>query len=383
MKYDAYNTMKSGTSGRVIAPLISRTNEAANPPSLPTTAPSPKGWRKKLLFTAIGAAILFVAGSRLLEWWQTGRFMEKTDDAFIGGETTMIASRVPGLIVRLAVGDNQRVHAGDLLVQLDDRDYRARLLKAEAAVAAQDAALVNLDATTEFQSAMIDQARAQTDATAAEKSRAIADAARSRHLVKTRVVSEQDFQQFDAVAVKAAASDQAAAAGLVAAQRQLAVIVTQKQQVAAALAQARAELELARLNLEFTEIRSPIDGVVGNRHARVGAYAAIGSQLLSVVPTSGLWVEANFKESQLARMRPGQRVLVNTDMLAGIELEGRVESLAPATGAEFSLLPPENATGNFTKIVQRVPVRIRLEGDPMQLAKLRPGLSVVARVDQR
>jgi membrane fusion protein, multidrug efflux system len=161
------------------------------------------------------------------------------------------------------------------------------------------------------------------------------------------------------------------------------VIASHKRQVQAILAQANATLELARLNLAYTEIRSPLDGVVGNRHARVGDYATAGAQLMSVVPDSNLYVDANFKESQIARMRPGQRAVIEADILRGAKFKGIVESLAPATGAQFSLLPAENATGNFTKIVQRVPVRIRLEGEASQLGKLRPGLSVVARVDQR
>jgi membrane fusion protein (multidrug efflux system) len=161
------------------------------------------------------------------------------------------------------------------------------------------------------------------------------------------------------------------------------VIDTQKQQARAALIQARAERDLAQLNVGYTELKAPVDGVIGNRRARIGAYAQAGSQLLSVVPASGLWVDANFKEDQLARMVPGQRVVIRADVLSGQEFHGHLDSLAPASGSQFSVLPPENATGNFTKIVQRVPVRIHLDPADSVLGHLRPGLSVTAEVDTR
>src|SRR6266404_9233353 len=167
------------------------------------------------------------------------------------------------------------------------------------------------------------------------------------------------------------------------ARRQLDVIDTQKQQVQAALTQAVAERDLARLNLGYTELRAPIDGTVGNRSARAGAYAMVGAQLMSLVPASGLWVDANFKENQLAHLRPGMKATITADVLPGEVFRGHVASLAPSTGAQFSVLPPENATGNFTKIVQRVPVRILLDGDAGELGRLRPGLSVTADIDER
>ena len=172
-------------------------------------------------------------------------------------------------------------------------------------------------------------------------------------------------------------------AALEAARRQLDVIATEKDEVQAALAEAVADRDQAQLNVQYAEIRAPIDGWVGNRSAREGAYANVGDQLLALVPARGLWVDANFKENQLAKIRPGMRATVEADVLPGQVFEGRVASLAPATGAEFSVLPPENATGNFTKIVQRVPVRILLEGDAAKLGELRPGLSVTASVDER
>jgi len=317
------------------------------------------------------------------DWWTVGRFIESTDDAYVGGEITVIAPKVAGFITEAAVADNQAVHAGDLLVKLDDRDYRAALAKVEAAVAVQQATLANLDATRRLQEAMIAQAEADVAAADAEVDRAQFDVVRYRQLASNEFASGQRFQQADADHKKGIAAADKARAAVEAAERQLDVIDTRKQQAAAALAQACADRDLARLDLGYTELRAPIDGTVGNRSARTGAFATVGTQLMSVVPAAGLWVDANFKESQLARMRPGMPAAVEADVLPGRIFSGHVDSLAPATGAQFSLLPPENATGNFTKIVQRVPVRILLDGGAAVLGSLRPGLSVTVDVDQR
>jgi membrane fusion protein (multidrug efflux system) len=336
------------------------------------------------LATAV-AIVAALAGGAVYggHWWTVGRFMASTDDAYVGGEVTVIAPKVAGFISELAVGDNQAVRAGDLLLRLDERDFRAALARADAAVSAQEATLANLDATRQLQEAMVDEAAAEIPATEAEAARTKFDYDRYRDLSSAQFASQQRFQQADADYKKALAAGRKARAAWSAAQRQIEVIETRKAQARAALDQASAERETARLNLSYTEIRAPIDGVVGNRSARAGAYATVGGALLSLAPASGLWVDANFKESQLAGMKPGQEATVVADVAPGETLHGRVASLAPATGAQFSVLPPENATGNFTKIVQRVPVRILLDGGDAVLGKLRPGLSVTAEVDQR
>jgi membrane fusion protein (multidrug efflux system) len=346
-----------------------------------TTARPPL--RKRLLLPGLGLIVLVAAGLYAVHWWGNGRFLEETDDAYIGGDVTVIGPKVAGYIEEVLVSDNQSVKAGDVLIRLDARDYRANLAKAEGAVAAEQALLANLDATEQLQQAVIGQARAGIDAAGAETSRSRDDNARYKRLVTTNAVSVESAQRADATFKTAQALSARAQAELLAAQRQLGVIDTQKQQARAALMQARAERDLAQLNLGYTELRAPIDGVIGNRRARVGAYAQAGSQQLSVVPASGLWVDANFKEDQLARMKPGQRVSIRADVLSGQEFHGRLDSLAPATGSQFSVLPPENATGNFTKIVQRVPVRILLDPADGVLGHLRPGLSVTAEVDTR
>ena len=344
-----------------------------------------------LIRTASMRQLLFAAGASLMGtaicfawyWAAIGRYIASTDDAYVGGEVTTLSFKVAGLIETVAITDNQSVKAGDLLLKLDDRDYRAQLARTEANIAARRAGLVNVDATRRMRVSMLDQARADLAAAMAERVRAKYDIDRYRTLNNDRFAPRQRFEQADADHEKARAGERKAEAALEAAERQLEIVDAQREQAAADLDQANADRDLARLNLDYTEIRSPIDGVVGNRSARVGAYATVGAQLLVIVPAHGLWVDANFKESQLARMRKGQPAEIIADAVPGLTFHGHVASLAPATGAQFSVIPPENATGNFTKIVQRVPVRIVLDDDGAELGELRPGLSVVVRVDER
>jgi len=344
-------------------------------------APPKPARGKRLILLLLAAAIAVGAVLFGIHWWTVGRFLESTDDAYVGGDVTVIGPKVPGYITELKVVDNQFVQAGDLLVKIDDRDYVAALNKAEGAVAAQQALLANLDATEQLQHAIVSQAKAGIDAANAETVRSRDDQVRYQVLSGRSAVSVESFQRADATYKTAQANSAKAQASMLASQRQLDVIATQKQQARAALEQARAERDMARLNVGYTELRAPVDGVIGNRRARVGAYAAAGTQLLSVVPATGLWVDANFKEDQLTHMRPGQAVTIEADVLPGQVFHGHLDSLAPATGSQFSVLPPENATGNFTKIVQRVPVRVYLDGEDGKLGKLRPGLSVIAEVD--
>lgn len=356
-------------------PAASETSSATPP----ARAPQRRLWalRGAVLVAAL-AAVGYGA-----HWWTTARFIESTDDAYVGADVTVLGPKVSGYVAQVLVTDNQSVHAGDLLVKLDDRDYRAALAKADGAVQAQQALIANLDATASLQQAVIAQARAGLAAVSADAHRAQEDQARYQDLVTRAAVSVQSAQKAESDFRQSAANRDRAQASVVAAQRQLDVIATQKQQAEAALAQARAERDLAQLNVQYTEVRAPVDGTVGNRRARVGAYANAGAALLSVVPAGGLWVDANFKEGQLARLRPGMPVSIEADVVPGRVFHGHVTSLAPATGAQFSVLPPENATGNFTKIVQRVPVRIALDAADARLGTLRPGLSVTAEVDAR
>jgi membrane fusion protein (multidrug efflux system) len=316
-------------------------------------------------------------------YWTVGRFIESTDDAYVGGDVTDLAPRVDGLIAQVAVTDNQYVHAGQLLVKIDDRDYRVALAKAQAEVAGDQAGLKNLAANRVLQLALIDEAKAGVSSAEAASGLAGINRSRYRQLAAEQAGSLQDSQTADASSAETASDVLKAKAALTAATSQLAVIDTQSQQTEAALEGAEADVRNAELNIGYTEIRAPEDGVVGNRSAHQGGYANIGAQLISIVPARGLWVDANFKEDQLADMAPGEPVTIVADVLPSAKITGRVASLAPASGAVFSILPAENATGNFTKIVQRVPVRILLDGNAAQLGLLRPGLSVTAYVNTK
>jgi membrane fusion protein (multidrug efflux system) len=339
--------------------------------------------RKQLLLAALGLLIAAGAASYGRYWWTTGRFIESTDDAYVGGNVTPLAPHVPGFVSQILITDNQYVKAGELLVTLDDRDYQAQLARAQAVVRRQQATVANLHAQYELQQSMIGQSEANLLAAKAAASFADQEAARYRTLAATTYGSLQNDQKASAADRQAQAAVAAAEATLAAAKQKLAVIDTQIAETQAELAQAEADLTTSRLNLGYTEIRAPIDGYVGARGAQVGAYVTTGTNLLSIVPAHGLWVDANFKEDQLARMQGDQPAMIVADVLPGRVFHGRVVSLAPATGGVFAVIPPENATGNFTKIVQRVPVRIQIADGDGTLGLLRPGLSVTATVDIR
>ena len=351
-----------------------------------TSAPAKRRLRfgpKQLALAGLVLAIILGGIGYGRYWWTTGRFIESTDDAYVGGNVTPLSPHVAGFVSQILVGDNQFVKAGQLVITLDDRDYKAALAHAEAVVQNQTAALANLHAKYTLQQSMIEQAQAQLAANQAEAGWTRADAARYHSLALTTFGTLQNDQKAYAADRKATAAVRAGEANLDAAKQQLTVIDTEIAETQASLAQAQADLSTAQLNLGYTQIRSPIDGYVGNRAAQVGAYTPVGTALLAITPAHGLWVDANFKEDQLARMRPGQSASFIADVLPGRTLTGRVLSLAPATGAIFSVIPPENATGNFTKIVQRVPVRVEVDDGDGTLGLLRPGLSTTVSVDTR
>ena len=296
-------------------------------------------------------------------WWTVDRFFQSTDDAYVGGDVTPIAPHISGFIAEIPVADNQLVHAGQLLVRLDDRDVRAAADHAEAVLGQRTATLASLRAKYDLQQSAIRQASADLDAKIAQADFAKVDADALPHAraYKLRFAAGRRANVRPRPAGRAAVAS--AQAALAAANQQLSVLNADIAEANAAVAQAQADLETARLNLSYAEIRSPIDGYIGNRAAQVGAYVSQGTYLLTIVPAHGLWVDANFKEDQLARMKPGQPATIVADTLPDHVFHGHLLSLAPATGAVFSVIPPENATGNFTKIVQRVPVRIALDED--------------------
>lgn len=313
--------------------------------------------------------------------WYMGRNLQSTDNAYIHGEVTTISPRVAGYVDSIAVTDNQGVGSGDILVRLDDRDYRARLDDAEASVAEARAALHGFDTRLSAQETAIDVADAGVAEAVADLALARKDLARIEPLARNDFASGQRLDTARSAVARYAASLDSAKAQLAAATSQMAVIAADRIAQQARIAQAEAQAEAARIDLENTVIRAPLGGVVGNRAVRVGQYVTPGTHLLAVVPLDRVWIEANFKETQIGKMRAGQTVEITVDAFPGETLTGTVGSLSPASGSEFSLLPAENATGNFTKIVQRVPVRIELPADSPLLGRLRPGLSVDVAVD--
>jgi len=338
--------------------------------------------RKAVLWAGAGLLGLALAAYGT-DYWVSGQYLESTDDAYVGADVSALAPQVSGMVAQLAVTDNQVVHTGQLLVQLDDRPYRAAVAKTQANVAGAQAALANLEATENLQQAVIAEAQADIAAADAAVTLGQQNVARYTRLAASNAGSMQDAQTSQSTYRQNLAAAQKARAALTAETARLDVVRTEITQAQATLAAALAARDVAQLDEQYTQIRAPFDGVVGDRAAHVGDYAAAGTQLLSLVPLHGLWIDANFKEDQLAQMQPGQVVRIVADIAPGVKIMGHVVSLAPASGAVFSLLPPENATGNFTKIVQRVPVRVALHGDAATLGLLRPGLSVTATVDTK
>ncbi len=340
---------------------------------------------RRMLRPAVG--IVLVAGVALVaNWWFTeGRYVQSTDDAYVQGDIAVLGPRIEGDVIGIPVADNEVVHAGDPLILLDPSDWQARLDQSRAAAAEAAAAVMTAGRQIVQQQAMISAAQAAITDAEAQQVLANADASRSNELTKAGWSSRQANDQAVADRRKADAALMAAQARKTAAEQQLAVDAAQLVQAQARQQSAAAAVKLAANNLSYTTIRAPFDGIVGNRAAQLGEHVQTGAQLIAVAPLRRqLYVTANFKETQLAHMQPGLKVQLSADIDPDHPVEGRVDSLAPATGALFSLLPPENATGNFTRVVQRVPVKITL--DPAQAdaaAWLRAGLSVTASVDTR
>jgi membrane fusion protein, multidrug efflux system len=332
-----------------------------------------------------GLAVVIGIGVTASWWFTEGRYIESTDNAYVQGDIAVLSPRIEGDVAAIKVADNQRVRAGDPLIVLDPTDWRSRLAQATAAAAEAAAAVETAQRQVGQQQATIEAAQAAIVQAQAEQARATADATRSGSLVVGGWASRQANDQAIADSRKANAAVVAAQAQKAAAEQQLDVLRAQVVQARARQQNAAAAAQLAENNLAYTVIRAPFDGIAGNRAAELGQHVTPASQLIAVAPLrEQLYVVANFKETQLRHMQPGMKVRLVPDIDPGAAVDGRVDSLAPATGALFSLLPPENATGNFTKVVQRVPVKLVV--DPAQAAHaqwLRAGLSVTAEVDTR
>lgn len=360
---------------------IETTSGAA--PRAPAAPPSPEAALRRLALPvlAIVVALGFVAlASSRWNAWTGGATVQSTNDAYVRAELTKLSSRVAGEVQKVAVSDFQQVKAGDLLIQIDPADYEAQVAQAEATVEAAQAALDNLGNQIELQYATIAQAEAQQVAAGAAEVEAQQEQQRQQSLSLSEAGTRQRLEQATAGLAKAQADVRASRAVIAAQRHQLDVLTGTKKQRGADLAGAKAQLAAARLKLGYTRITAPFDGVVGERQAQPGDYVNIGSNLIAVVPLPRVYVVANYKETQLTHVTPGQRVDVSVDSFPGERLQGRVERIAPASGSQFALLPPDNATGNFTKVVQRIPVRIALDGNQPLLSRLLPGMSVVTRI---
>jgi membrane fusion protein (multidrug efflux system) len=350
---------------------------------LPTARPPARRQKmnlRRLLLVGVAAAALTDASWYGYDYWTVGRFLVSTDDAYVKADNTTIAPKVSGYLDRVLVGDNEHVKAGQVLARIDDRDFRVALDQAKADVAAANATVTSKQAQLDVQDAVIAAAKATIDVDNAAKMFAQQENKRYTDLAATGYGSVQNAQQAQARNAGAEAAIQRDTANLASALKQVDLLKAEIAQARAASARASALQHQAELNLGYSTIVAPIDGVVGNRTLRVGQYVQAGTQLMSIVPAEGAYVVANFKETQLTHVRAGQAVEIEVDTFPGQVVHGHVDSIAPASGQEFALLPPDNATGNFTKIVQRIPVKIALDAETAPAIELRPGMSVIPTI---
>jgi membrane fusion protein (multidrug efflux system) len=336
---------------------------------------------KRVLLALVALTLLFFAARAAKEWYEHGRFIEKTDNAYIKADTVAIRPEISGRIQFVAVQENQRVKKGQLLIQIDAGDYQAKVMQAKAQLAVSQAALADADAQFLLQNKKLDEASANIDAARAELHRSELELNRFKVLESQSYDSKQQLQNAEAAVAVAKAKVAQAMAAKAAATQMLTVLEAKRSSAEAQISVVQSEQKYVQNQLTKTAILAPSDGIIGNLGARVGSAALPSMTLLYLVPLSNIYVIANYKETQITHMTIGQSVTLDVDSQPDIQFTGVVESLAPSTGTEFSLLPADNATGNFNKIVQRVPVRIRITGPKNGLPMLRPGLSVVPSVD--
>ncbi|RTM02335.1 MAG: HlyD family secretion protein [Hyphomicrobiales bacterium] len=338
---------------------------------------------RSFLLPIIGLALLGAGSWYGYDYWTDGRFMISTDDAYVQADMSFVSPKISGYIDKVLVSENQRVKAGDPLFAIDNGDYKIAVAQAEAQIATLAKTLDRIDAQTKAAQASLSQAQAQKVADQAAADNAARAQDRAAQLLKTHVGTQAQLDDAQTALDQARAALVGADAQIAAAQANIGVLEAQRAESASTLASLQLTRDKAQRDLSFTVLKAPYDGVVGNRSVEQGDLVSPGQKLAVVVPMDKLYIVGNFKETQLGRMVPGEKVRITVDAIDGQSFEGTVSSLAPASGAVFSLLPPENATGNFTKVVQRVPVRIDVPADVLKTGKLRAGLSVVVAVDSR
>jgi membrane fusion protein (multidrug efflux system) len=335
----------------------------------------------RIAFLIFAAWLIWYTAAHWDRWTGAARF-ESTDDAFVAGDVTPLSARVSGYITEMPVNDFQTIRKDDLIAVIDPSDYKAQLDLAQANLAAAEATLANLENQRAVQQALVREAQATIDAAEADVLRYQLEDQRQRNLYKTGIAGTQQLvEQADANATKAIAQRRLNVAQLDQQKAALAAIDIQEKQLRAQIHAAEAQVALASDNLRYTRILSPADGLVGQRQVRLGQFVNVGTQVIAVVPLPNLWAIANYKETQMTDIRVGQPARVTVDAFPDLKLTGHVDSWSPGTGSTFALLPPDNATGNFTKVVQRVPVKIVLDSNPSLGALVRPGMSVEATVD--
>ncbi|BCG23497.1 secretion protein [Pseudomonas tohonis] len=334
---------------------------------------------QRRLFVFI-ALLVLVVGGFFLHWLLVGRFLETTDNAYVQGEITRVSSQLGARIEEVLVGDNQHVKKGELLVRLEAEDFKLALQRAQATLATREAELAQSRSKLTQQDSMIAASEADVAASQATLGRTQIDLSRAQTLRKPGYVSEERVTTLSADSRVARSQVARAEADLKAQRVQTDALRADVKRLEAQIANARADIAQAELNLARTEIRAPIDGMVGQRAARNGQYVQVGAHLMSLVPDQDIWVQANFKETQIEHMQPGQKAELVFDSFPNTPIEAKVESLFAASGAQFSLLPPDNATGNFTKVVQRIPVKLTFERDNPLKGRIRPGMSVLVKV---
>jgi len=355
----------------------------AETPTGEVLAPKRNGGRKRLILLALLVIVGGGAAYKGYDWYTRTRFLVSTDDAYVKADTAVIAAKVSGYISFVSVIDNQPVKAGDLLVKIDDGDYKLAVDAAQRKVQTQDSTIERIAAQVRAQGPVIDQARAQLASAEADSLRAASEFERATNLLRTFNATPQRVEQARADRDRTAATVVSARAAIGGATATLAVLEAQKGEAESTRAELQTALERAVRDLSFTEVRAAFDGVIGNKAVQPGQYVQTGTRLLALVPLDSAYVEANFKETQLGALKPRQRAAIWVDAYSDKQIDGIVESFAPASGSQFSLLPQENATGNFTKIVQRVPVRIKVPPEIARAGILRPGLSVIVEVRTR
>ena len=357
------------------AALVQTAPEADAAPATPK--------RRRLVLPVIAALALAGGGYAGFEYWTVGRFMESTDDAYVQTDITMIASRVQGYVTELPVAANAHVKAGDVLIRLDDGDFRVALETAQSRLASSAETLARIDAQIVAAKAAVTQAEAGQQAAEAQLRSAESSFTRVKDLHDRDVATQASLDTATEGQDTARANLASARASVASAEAQVQVLKAQRAEAEGTRRQMELAVEQARRDLDKTVLRAPADGTLANLALERGDLVAPGSQLAALVPDGAYYIEANFKETQMPGVGPGAHVTLSFDALPGQEFEGTVESAAPATGSVFSLLPADNATGNFTKVVQRVPVRIAIPEDAMATGQLRAGLSVEVEVDSR